>query len=266
MKVATHNKLLTKLATSKWGANPSTIRTTALALSYSTAENAVPVWARSAHAKNLDPELNQACQSVTGCLKPTNVEDLYLRSGIGPPTIRRDVCARVERQKESTRETHSLFGQIPSTRRLNSRHCFLSSVQPANFPAKVIRCSEWRKRLRDKSHRDITNLHEELAKGYDSTWRCLNCLHIGYTCSKAQRKKVLHRRHHMCLWKSRRNHDTHVTVLPTRTSLLFGWPYYVQWCRKTMRRTMEKDGLMIRRWWWLVSLILLYSQDMHYWS
>ena len=113
MKVATRNNLLTKLATSKWGANPSTIRTTALALSYSTADYAAPVWARSGHAKNLDPELNQACQVVTGCLKHTNVEDLYFISGIAPPAIRRDVCARLERQKQTTRETHSLFGQIP---------------------------------------------------------------------------------------------------------------------------------------------------------
>ena len=54
MKVAIRNNLLTKLVTSKWGANPSTIRTTALALSYSTAEYAVPVWVSSAHARNLD--------------------------------------------------------------------------------------------------------------------------------------------------------------------------------------------------------------------
>ena len=112
MKVASRNNLLTKLVTSKWGANPSTIRTTALALSYSTVKYTAPVWARSAHAKNLDPELNQACQSVTGCLKPTNVEDFYLLSGIAPPAIRRDVCTRVERQKQSTRETHSLLGHI----------------------------------------------------------------------------------------------------------------------------------------------------------
>ena len=140
MKVATRNNLLTKFATFKWGANPSTIRTTVLALSYSTAEYASPVWARSPHAKNLDPELNQA----SGCLKLTNVENLYLLSGIDPPDIRRDICDRVERQKQSTRETHSLFGQIPVTKRLKSRHCFLSSVQPANFPTKVSRCSEWR--------------------------------------------------------------------------------------------------------------------------
>ena len=71
-------------------------------------------------------------------LKPTNVEDLYLLSGIAPPAIRRDVGARVGRQKQSTRETHSMFNQIPAARRLKSRHCFLSSVQPANLTEKVL--------------------------------------------------------------------------------------------------------------------------------
>ena len=71
----------------------------ALALSYCTAEYATPVWARSLHAKNLDPELNRACRSVTGCLKPTNVEDLYFLWGIVSPAIRRDASARVEKHK-----------------------------------------------------------------------------------------------------------------------------------------------------------------------
>ena len=89
MKVATRNNLLTKLATSKWGANPSTIRNTALALRYSTAEYAAPVWARLPHAKNLDTGLNQAWRSVAGCLKQTNVEDLYLLAGIATPAIKK---------------------------------------------------------------------------------------------------------------------------------------------------------------------------------
>ena len=42
------------------------------------------------------------------CLKPTNVEELYLLSGIAPPSIRRDVCARVEKAKQETNEAHSL--------------------------------------------------------------------------------------------------------------------------------------------------------------
>ena len=102
MKVATRNNLLKKLSNSKWGCNASTIRTTALALSYSAAEYACPVWARSPHASKLDPELNDACRSITGCLRPTNVEELYLLAGIAPPDIRRDVCDRVEKKKQET--------------------------------------------------------------------------------------------------------------------------------------------------------------------
>ena len=91
MKVATRNNLLRKLSNSKWGANAITIRTTALALSYSVAAYAAPVWGSSPHARKLNTELNSACIAVTGCLKPTNVEDLYLLAGIAPTDIRRDV-------------------------------------------------------------------------------------------------------------------------------------------------------------------------------
>ena len=111
IKVATRNNLLRKLSISKWGTTASTIRTTSLALSYSVAEYAAPVWARSAHAYKLDSELNSACRAITGCFKPTNVEELYLLSGVAPPSIRRDVCARVEKAKQETNEVHSLHGK-----------------------------------------------------------------------------------------------------------------------------------------------------------
>ena len=125
MKVATRNNLLKKLANSKWGTNTRTIRTTALALCYSTAEYAAPVWARSSRANKLNPVLNQSCRSITGCLKPTNVEDLYLIAGIAPPDIRREVCARVERTKQTKDERHSLFGHTPAPVHLKSRQPFL---------------------------------------------------------------------------------------------------------------------------------------------
>ena len=108
MKVATRNNLLRKLSNSKWGANANTIRTTALALSYSVAEYAAPVWARSPHVQKLNTVLNSACRAVTECLKLTNVEDMYLLAGIAPPNIRRDVCARMENTKQETNEAHSL--------------------------------------------------------------------------------------------------------------------------------------------------------------
>ena len=109
---------------------------------------------RSSHAQILNTELNIACRAVTGCLKPTNVEDLYLLAGITPPDIRRDVCARVENTKQETNEAHSLYGQNPAERRLESRNCFLRSVKPADFPPKVIRCSAWLRRLQAIPHRD----------------------------------------------------------------------------------------------------------------
>ena len=118
MRVATRNKVLRKMSNSKWGANASTIRTTALALCLSVAEYAAPVLARSSHAQKLNPELNSAYRAVTGYLRPTNIEDLYLLARIAPPDIWRDVCTRVGKTKQETNEAHSLYGQNPTERRL----------------------------------------------------------------------------------------------------------------------------------------------------
>ena len=192
MKVATRNNLLKTLSNSKWRANTSTIRTTALALCYSVAEYSPPVWASLSHVQKLNPELNNACRAVTRCLKPTNVEDLYLLAGIAPPDIRRDVCARVEKTKHGTNETHSLYGQNPAERMIKSRSCFLRSVKPADFPPKVIRCSAWLRRLQAIPRRATVNIDKSLAKGFDrpwTTWRCLNRLRTGFTCSKEQQRQ-----------------------------------------------------------------------------
>ena len=82
-----------------------------MALSYSVAEYTAPVWERSSHAHKLDSEFNSACRAITGRLKPINVKELYLLSGIAPPSIRRDVCTRVEKAKQETNEAHSLHGK-----------------------------------------------------------------------------------------------------------------------------------------------------------
>jgi len=74
-----------------------TLRTSALALCYSAAEYASPVWSRSSHTKYIDPAQNDSCRIITGCLKPTNANSLYLRAGIARPDIRREVISRWER-------------------------------------------------------------------------------------------------------------------------------------------------------------------------
>ena len=112
-------------------ANPDKTQTCAFhlrnreALCYSTAEYACPVWERSAHAYKVDPALNEACRSITGCLKPTNVENLYLLAGIAPPAIRRHTTAQHEREKQIDDDRHPLYGHTPAARRLKSRHSFI---------------------------------------------------------------------------------------------------------------------------------------------
>ena len=110
IRVATRNNLLRKLTSSKWGTN--TLRTTALALGYSVAEFAAPVWARSAYAHKLDSELNSACRTITGSIKPTSVCwkcCLQLRHRASD-----EMCARVEKDRQETNEVHSLYGKNPS--------------------------------------------------------------------------------------------------------------------------------------------------------
>ena len=121
-KTAARNNVLRKLANSKWGTHPSTIKTTALALCYSTAEYACPVWERSAHAHKVDPVLNDACRAITRCLHPTNVENLYLLAGIAPPAVRRSVTAQREREKQVNDNRHPLHGHDLPRKQLHACH------------------------------------------------------------------------------------------------------------------------------------------------
>ena len=117
------------------GATPTTLRSSALALCYSAAEYAFPVWERSTHAKKLDATLNETCRMITGCLKPTNTNSLPVLAGIAPSDIRRAVASHTERTRQTTDERHSLNGHLGVVPRLKSRKSF-------------IKCTElWRERL-----------------------------------------------------------------------------------------------------------------------
>ena len=92
-KVNTRNNLLRKLTNSRWGAHPDTVRTTALALCFSTAEYACSSWGRSRHTGHVDIALNDTYRIITSCLKATPISCLYALAGIAPPHIRRKVAA-----------------------------------------------------------------------------------------------------------------------------------------------------------------------------
>ena len=143
-KVSTRNNLLGKLANSSWGANPTTLRTTALALSYSTAEYCSPVWARSCHAKNIDPELNKACRTITGNLRATPLTCVYRLAGIAPPHIRRETQCRTQKYKQEKDPRHSLYCHRDVKRRLKSRNSFLTSDSLDPKESASDRLGRWR--------------------------------------------------------------------------------------------------------------------------
>ena len=97
----------------------------------------------------------------------------------------------LEWKRRNRKQTQPTLYTVPAERRLK-RGFFLSSVRPADFPAKFIRCSEWQHRQNLASHNCAVKLHESLAKGHTSpwaAWRCLHRLRTGVTCSKRQRMR-----------------------------------------------------------------------------
>ena len=66
MKVNARNNIICKLVNSKWGCKASTLRPSCLALCYSAAEYACPVWARSTHARKLNPVSRARSSPVPG--------------------------------------------------------------------------------------------------------------------------------------------------------------------------------------------------------
>ena len=182
-KVGTGNNIIRNLRTSKWGATPTTLRSSALALCYSAAEYACPVWERSTHAKKLDATLNETCRMITGCLKPTNTNSrpMPVLAGIAPSDIRRAVASRTERTRQDTDERHPLNVHLGVVPRLKSRKSFMAYTKPINTTAKAARLELWRDRLEPldaRVHLDIS-ADEHLPAGAENpwtTWKTLNRL------------------------------------------------------------------------------------------
>ena len=186
-KVNTRNNLLRKLTNSRWGAHPATVRTTALALCFSTAEYACSSWGRSRHTGHVDIALNDTCRIITGCLKATPIPCLYALAGIAPPHIRRKVAANADRCLQEDDPRHPLHGQRPAKHRLTSRNSFLDSTEALNTSKQDARTTLWVEEWnalgeRSTEWRDRGIIpNEHLASGTDepwSTWRSLNRLRV----------------------------------------------------------------------------------------
>ena len=89
-KTSKRINLIRKLCSLDWGAIFTTLRTSVLALVYSTAEYAAAAWSHSVHTKSVDVALNEAMRIISGTMKPTPTVMLPVLSGIHPPKVRRD--------------------------------------------------------------------------------------------------------------------------------------------------------------------------------
>ena len=130
-KLKTRNNLLMKLAGSTWGANASTLRSSAMALCYSVAEYCAPVWSRSAHTGLVDVQLNSAMRLITGTLRPTPLPWLPVLSNITPPALRRKAAVDRLIIKASEHEEWGLHSDLysPPPYRLSSRHPLWKDMQ-----------------------------------------------------------------------------------------------------------------------------------------
>ena len=89
-KLTSRVALLRRLPGSGWGTGATTLRFATLALVHSTAEYCGPVWCPGAHTRLIDPTINYALRIVTGCLRPTPVDNLPILTGIQPAELRRN--------------------------------------------------------------------------------------------------------------------------------------------------------------------------------
>ena len=86
-KLTSRVRLLKRLSGSSWGADATIFRTATLALVHFTTECCAFVWCCSAHTRLIDKFINDVLRIVTGCLRPTPTDNLFILAGIQPTEL-----------------------------------------------------------------------------------------------------------------------------------------------------------------------------------
>ena len=143
-KVGARVNLTRKIAGTSWGADAQTLRTTTLALVYSTAEYCAPVWEASSHTHQVDVELRSAMRTISGTVSSTPSICLPVLSNIPPPHLRRQAVTLRTTLNAKTNPNNLLHDVVhaqPKGKRLKSRKPFsersreLVYTQPHQFEA-----------------------------------------------------------------------------------------------------------------------------------
>ena len=128
-KVMARSALIRKLVGTGWGASSSILRTSALALVYAPAEYCAPTWSRSRHTSLLDVSLNYTLRIITGCLQPTPIEQIPVRTAIPPAELRRQAASLTlaRRAMDPDHLLHHTITREETQPRLISRRPFNTS-------------------------------------------------------------------------------------------------------------------------------------------
>lgn len=120
-KLKPRTNLVQKIATLDWARSFKTLRITTNAMVMSVANYCAPVWMNSCHVKMVDTQINVALRLVSGVVRPTEIEWLYVMSNIVPAEISRQEAALQECQKISLDQELPIYIDIntaPTTLRL----------------------------------------------------------------------------------------------------------------------------------------------------
>ena len=193
-KVTKRCNLLKRLAGNNWGADFSTLRSSALALCYSAAEYCSPVWSQSHHCYKVDVALNECLRLVSVCIKSTPTDILPVLCGIEHTDIRRDknileFCNRVFSEEGHVLDnliTHPLTNnrlrsRVPLSKRMHS----LASDINGTTSSKSWATTTWRWRWQNLNYRRCQYISEPSVKpsGDDlqqHQWVLLNRVCSGY--------------------------------------------------------------------------------------
>jgi hypothetical protein len=125
-------------------------------------------WGKSSHTKKVDVALDECCRLITGCLKNTPVEQLYILLGIGPPLIRRSTQADLKKTKIASDPRHPMYGITPKLPRLKFRKSFMNHTKAiSSTHPEAERMTRWRNEISSTSSW-VPN--ESLSSGHNETW------------------------------------------------------------------------------------------------
>ena len=125
---------------------------------------------RALHASKIDPVLNAACRAISGCLRPTRVDDILVVQNCPPPHIRRAVSSQLENHKHENDPLHPLYEQDPARKTLKSRQSFLHSVEPLDASARTRRLTLWSINLQITPHKLSLSPKQSLPPGSSEAW------------------------------------------------------------------------------------------------